>query len=331
MKTRYAFYLLSTALILISVTSCRKKPVDITPPAGSTTGELAKAPPEDTAYKNGQVLAATIEMHTKVDVPGLIPEGTMSEELKKAIEKSTTKQVLTVSEDRGKITFATEDFLVPLGSELRYQPAQKKYVLTEPQKKIFWVMSGAEIGNLLEGGPQIKREGYSLKITDTAEKEQIAGYETVRTNAELGFAWSSKTKDSERKGKVQVLLSIWHSADAKFKPAWGELMVDLLSVPFQDEEGRKIVDQIKGRVKFPLKWSMEMREVGGRGKRGDLPPKLITTARQVQIAEVERLALAYPPLGASSATTPYEFGQDGQTVPAEVLSQIPAQPGQPPQ
>jgi hypothetical protein len=281
---------------------------------------------EDTAYANGKVQAAVMEIQTRVALPDLGPQGEVSEEVKRAQERSVLTQTLTVTEDRGKMVFETPDFYIPKGTELRYNPAHKRYVLAAMDKRIYWAMSGAELGNLLEGGPVMRRTSYTVELTDTTQKEVVAGVEAVRTDAELGFDWSIRAKTGERKGKIRVKLAIWHSADPKLKESWGRMMVDFLTVPFQDESGKDAVEKLKSRVKFPVKWVMEVHREGQARDQADLPARLLTTARRLDIVEVDRRSLASPPAGLTPATSPYSFGEGGQTASEELLSKLPAQP-----
>jgi len=303
----------------------KKEPV-AEPKAGPAPGAL----PADTAYASGKVQVAKLAVETKVDVPNMGPEGKVDEAVKKAQESSVISQTMMVSDDRGKMVFTTESFYVPKGTELRYNPASKKYVLTDADKKAYWAMTGSEIGNLLEGGPSMKRTGYTIKITDTPEKATIAGVEAVRSDADLAFDWSVKTKSGDRSGKIKVKLAIWHSGDARLKEPWGDMMVDFLTVPFQDAEGQKIVDELKKKVKFPVKWSMEVNNEGQARDKDDAHPKLLTEAKSLEVIDVDRSELASPPAGYTPATGPYEFGEGGQTIGEDLLGKIPAKKGEPP-
>jgi hypothetical protein len=326
MKTPHVIpALLSLALL---AAACPKKPTE---PAKKEVVPEAAGLPVDTEYASGTIEAAVMDVKTRLDLPSLAPEGTVSEEVKKAQEASVTTQSLMVSDHRGKMAFTTENFFVPRGTELRYSPSSKKYVFTDPGKKLYWALSGSEIGGLLEGGPAISRKSYSMKITDTEEKESVAGFATVKSDAELGFDWSVKTKAGPRQGKVKVKLAIWHTADTKLKPSWGKMMVDFLTVPFQDAEGQKVVDELKSKVKFPLKWSMEVIPEGQARAKGEAPPKLLTAAEKLEIRSVPRADLASPPTGFSAASRPYEFVGGGQTMKEELLGKLPARQEAPPE
>lgn len=285
---------------------------------------------EDKDYVSGNVQAAVMEVQTKLDIPNLGPEGKIGDEVKKAQAGSMLAQDLIVADDRGKMVFKTENFYIPVGTELRYNPAHKRYVLADAGKKTYWAMTGSEIGNLLEGGPTMTRDNYTITIQDTEEKETIAGVESVRSDAEIGFDWKVKTKSGDKTGKVKVKLSIWHSADEKLKAPWGGMMVDFLTVPFQDEKGQKVVDELKSKVKFPVKWAMEVINEGQTKEKGEGHPKLVTVAQKLEVKEVAKAGLASPPAGFKPAMGPYEFGEGGQTVNEELLGKIPAKKGKPP-
>ena len=326
----------SVALALL-VTGCPKKdkkPTD--EPKKDPTAEPTKpepapgALPADEAYASGKASVAKLEVETKMDVPNMGPEGKVGDDVKTAQAGSVFKQTMMVTDDRGTMVFNTDNSYVPKGTELRYNPQHKKYVLADAGKKTYWAMTGAEIGNLLEGGPTMKRSNYTIKITETKEKETIAGVEAVRSDADLAFDWAVKTKSGDKTGKIKVKLAIWHSADEKLKEPWGDMIVDFFTVPFQDAEGQKVVDELKSKVKFPVKWSMEVVNEGKEKDKDDANAKLLTEAKSLEVAEVDRARLASPPSGYKPATGPYEFGEGGQTIGEDLLAKLPAKKGKPP-
>jgi len=331
-----ACVLSALAAVLLLVAGCPKKPEQKPEPKEPITEPGKKPEPApgalapDKEYASGKAQVAKLEVETRVDVPNMGPEGKVDDDVKTAQANSVIAQTMVVSDERGKMVFATDNFYVPRGTELRYNPQLKKYVLTDPGKKAYWAMTGAEIGNLLEGGPTMRRTGYAIKITDSQDKETIAGVEAVRSDALLSFNWAVTTKSGEKKGTTKVKLAIWHSADAKLKEGWGKMMVDFLTVPFQDAEGQKVVDELKSKIKFPVKWSMEVDNEGQTRDKEDVNPKLLTVAKTLDVVEMDRSALAAPPQGFASATGPYEFGSGGQTVSEDLLGKIPAKKGAPP-
>lgn len=327
------------ALLLpaLLVVGCKRKPTEPqrhTPAVKKTIPSKPKpeALPEDKAYGSGAVQAAVVKLQTMVQVPGMEPAKDETAPVRKARESSVLNQDVLVSDDRGKAVFTTDNYYIPRGTELRYNPGQKQYVLCDPDKKTYWAMTGSEVGNLLEGGPTVTRINYTLDIKDSEEKQTIAGVEAMLSNAELGFDWSVKTRTGSKKGNLKVKLAIWHSKDGKLKPAWGQMMVDFLTMPFQDTEGQKVVAQLKQRISFPVQWIMEVIEQGPdkQVKQDRAPPKLTTLAQTLEIKEIPRPQLASPPAGYGPASGPYEFAEGGQTVSPSVLSQIPSRPGKPP-
>jgi hypothetical protein len=335
--------ILVTAALLFSGAACKKegdetptkseKGQKAAPAEPSRPGEL----PRDKAYGEGDIEVAVMELKTTLDVPGLAPPGEVGEAVERAQKESAMTQKLVVSDDRGKLLFTTEDFYIPEGTQLRYNPEHGRYVLAAPEKKEYWALTGSELANLMEGGPAMERSDYEIEITDTEEEAEVAGYEAVRTNATISLKWAVKTEAGRRTGDMKVKLAIWHTAEGKLRDAWGDMMVDFLTVPFQDDAGRKIVQQLKQRISFPVKWVMEFDSQGQEGAEGKkdkeqgASPKLVSEAQEIDIEEVRRTELASPPPGYEPASGPYEFGPGGQTASAELLGKIPAKPGEPPQ
>lgn len=320
-----------------TIGGCPKKKPDestTTTAQGGTKQEPVKpAAPQglaaDKDYASGTIQAVVLDLETKLDIPGFGDKAPADDAMKKAQAASTLKQSMEISDERGRMIFTNEDSYIPKGTELRYKPGDK-YVLADPTKKQYWAMTGGELGNLLEGGPGMVRSDYTISITDSKDKETVAGIETVRSDAQIGFAWSVKTKTGDKSGKIKVNLAMWHSADAKFKDPWAKMMIDFLAVPFQDPAGKKIVDELKSKVKFPVKWAMEVINEGTKLEKDEKPPKLVTAALSVDIKDVPRADLSYPPGGFTLATGPYTFGEGGQTATEEILAKLPAKQGQPP-
>jgi hypothetical protein len=317
--------------------ACPKKQPD-QPATAPDQGRAAQQPqqpqagpglPADKDYAAGNAQAAVLELETKLDIAGFGDKAPADEAVKQAQAASTLKQAMQIADERGRMVFTNEDSYIPKGTELRYKPGAK-YVLADPAKKQYWAMTGGELGNLLEGGPGMVRSDYAIAITDAKEKETIAGLETVRSDANIGFAWSVKTKTGDKSGKIKVNLAIWHSADAKLKAPWAKMMIDFLAVPFQDPAGQKIVDELKSKIKFPVKWAMEVINEGAKLEPDEKPPKLVTTALSIEVKDVPRADLAYPPTGFALATEPYTFGEGGQTATPELLGKLPAKQGAPP-
>jgi len=126
--------------------------------------------PADADYVSGNVAAAVMEVQTKLDVAGMGPEGEPGAEVKKAQESSVTNPDHRRQREPRQDGVQHAGLLRAEGTELRYNPAHKKYVLADTTKKQYWAMTGAEIGNLLEGGPSMTRANYTIKVTPTEEK-----------------------------------------------------------------------------------------------------------------------------------------------------------------
>lgn len=327
MRRLHALPAVAVLVILCFAMGCKNPPKKDPPPkSGPDPKEQPKPKPKppplpaDGEYASGKVQAAVMDVLTTLDVPGLLGGG------KKA---STESQTLTVTDDRGKMVFTTADLYVPKGTELRYNPAHKKYVLADPGKKLYWALTGAEVGSLLEGGPKTVRTNYTIEVKEVPGKgKTIAGVKVKRSDAQIGFEWSAPTKDGQKTGKLKVKLSIWHSEDKKLKAPWGKMMMDFLTVPFQGTGGQVVINKLKETITFPVKWSMEVLNAS---KKGAKPFKMVTVAQKLEVKEIPKADLASPPAGfAASADRYNEWGEGGQTVSEEILGKIPAKKGKAP-
>ncbi|MBW2734103.1 MAG: hypothetical protein JRH20_17075, partial [Deltaproteobacteria bacterium] len=147
--------------------------------------------PADTAWASGNTKGAALELETRLDVPGLQGEG------KTGPAASAMTQTMWVTKERGRVIFTTKDSYIPENTELRYNDAKKMYVLADAAKKSYWAMTGAQLGNTLEGGPQLTRENYKLTVVDTKEKATIAGFEAIKSDAEISFDYKVKERQSQ--------------------------------------------------------------------------------------------------------------------------------------
>jgi hypothetical protein len=332
--------LASLVALVLGAAACKKKPAQPAQKqaqqAAGKPGARKQAPPPpgalpaDKGYAAGKIQAAVMEVETTLDVPGLAKAA--GDAVKEAQRRSVETQTLTMAAQRGKAVFTTDDLYIPRGTQVRYNPQHLKYVLADPDKKKYWALSGSELANLLEGGPELRRANYHIELHDVEDPQtELAGYKVRRSDAKLTFDWEVKTRGGMKTGRVNVELAIWHSEDDKLKEEWGRMLVDFLTVPFQDEQGMQVVEQLKNHVRFPLKWSMRvLNERQGRDK-DDLDMKLVTVTKKLEVKEIDRSALASPPPGFSPADGPYEFGEGGQTASEELLSKLPAKKGKPPQ
>jgi len=330
------FHVVALALSFALVaTGCPKKGGKKPDPKQGTATKPVKKPkktpkgpnalPEDKAWASGQVEGVALEVKTELVVPGLRGAGKASD-----APSTAMTQTMHVTGGRGRIIETTEKGYIPKGTELRYNEETKKYVLADPAKKQYWTMTGSQLGNVMEGGPELKRSDFDIKITDTKEKAKIAGFDTVKTEAEISFKWNVKTKGGDKSGKIKVKLGIWHSADAKLGDKQGDTLIALMAIPFQDAASQKVVDALKKRIKFPVKWAMEFIQEGGKKEKGEAFPKLVSTATKVEVKKLNKADFAWPPAGYKPATGPYTFGEGGQTVGEDVLGALPVKKGKAP-
>ncbi len=290
----------------------------------------AKSPnalPADKAWASGNTKGVTLEVKTELKVPGL----TGDQKAKDAPPATAMTQTMHVTDGRGVVVETTEKGHIPKGTELRYNAATKKYVLADPAKKQFWAMTGSQLGNVMEGGPELKRSNFAVTITDTKDKAKIAGFDCVKSNAEIAFDWKVKTKSGAKTGKIKVKLELWHTADAKLNDKWGDTLIALMAIPFQDKDSQKVVDELNKTIKFPVKWAMEFVQEGGKKEKGESFPKLVTTATKVEVKDLPKNAFQWPPDGYKPAMGPYTFGEGGQTLGEGDLGKLPAKEGKKPE
>lgn len=334
MRRPRALHAVAVLVILCLVAGCKKPPKkDPIPKPADTPKEQPKAAPtvtplpDDKDYASGNVPAAVMEVQTTLDIAGL---------LGKDAKPSTETQTLTVTGDRGKMVFTTANLPVPKGTELRYNPTSKKYVLVDQGRKLYWALDGGDVGNLLEGGPKAERSAYTIEIKKAKGKVKIAGVTAYQTDAEISFDAAVTVRDGKKMkkktSKVKVKLSIWHTDDAKYKPAWGKMMVDFLTVPIQGPEGQKVVDKLKEAIKFPVKWSMEVLNANKKDAR---PFKMVTVAQKLDAREVPRAELASPPPDCKISGDRWGKGDHDKpglmmTTDEEELKKFKATPGKPP-
>lgn len=310
-----------SALCFVNVV-CKKTTSEKTQSLKTT---IQKDTPKDKEFTVGKIPCAILKMETRLHLPGLEVPNTNDPEILKAINQSALLQTMTITDERGKISFDTKDSYLPLGTELRYNVTNKSYILIDPNKKQYWTFWGNEIGNILEGGPPLRKSNYSITIEDTKETETIVGVQAVRSNVVIGFDWEIKTKAKATLGKVKANIAIWHSNDKKLPLSWGKTMVDLVAIPFQDTKGQKIINQLKQKITFPIKWEMEWTNPDKKTEDHQ-PPKLVTIAKSLELKTIDKGELAAPPFEFTLATEPFSFTQtDGQTVPEKLLAKFPSE------
>lgn len=291
----------------------------------------ARSLPEDRGYAQGSIRAAVLKMETHVVHAG--PAATDGEAgLAKARKDAAIRQTMVVSDARGKIVSDSEEFILPRGTELRYNAALLVYALCDMKRKQYWAMKGAEVGNLLEGGPEAHRTSYTIAFTErpALSRETLVGIETEPLEALVAFDYRIKLKDGEKSGRVKLTLQIWHTEDKRLEPAWRNMLIDLLTMPFQDDQGQTIVAELKRRVAFPLMWSVEVDNPTQKREAKDLPARIVTRATALTVKSLPQSELAAPPAGFTPAKEPFQFALDGQTVSEEILGTLPARKGPPP-
>ncbi|MFH1132031.1 MAG: hypothetical protein V1754_11895 [Pseudomonadota bacterium] len=277
----------------------------------------------DLEFSSGNTESVSLQFETHLMVPDLTNAKTYDNEIEKAQAQPVMKHTMVIAQGRGKMTFTTENSYIPQGTELRYDSTKNLYVLSDPTQKRYWTFLGAEIGNILEGGPATQRTNYRILITNTPETSVILGLKTKRTNAFLRFRWQMKNR--QKSGEIAANLGIWHTKDPRLKPAWSKLLVDFLSIPFQDRNGQVVVAELKSKIDFPVKWEMEL--VPEKKHADDATaPKLVTTATSLLIENIPKQRLATPPMGFLPANFPYLFSsKDGQTVTEALLAKLPVE------
>lgn len=331
---RFQIVALAVSLALVAGCPPKKKKTDDPGKGTAKVDKPVKKPvkkpagpnalPADKEWTTGQVDGVALDVVTTLVVPGLKVD-------KKAGGPTTAmSQTMHVTDGRGRIVETTENGHIPKGTELRYNATTKKYVLADPAKKQYWAMTGSQLSNVMEGGPELKRENFTVTVSDTKDKEKVADFDTIKSDAVISFDWKVKTKDGDKSGKIKVKLAIWHSADAKLKDGWGDTLIALMAIPFQDAASQKVVDELKKKIKFPVKWAMEFIQEGGTQQKGEAFPKLVSTASKVEIKKLDKASFAWPPAGYAPAMGPYTFGEGGQTASEGDLAKLPAGKGKAP-
>ena len=332
---RFTVVALAASLALVATGCPKKKKKDPVKGKGPGTAKADKpkpkpkspnALPADKAWASGKTKGVTLMVKTELKVPGLTGDA----KAKDAPPASAMTQTMHVTDGRGVVVETTEKGHIPKGTELRYNAATKKYVLADPAKKQYWAMTGSQLGNVMEGGPELKRSNFAIKITDTKEKAKVAGFDTIKSDAEISFDWKVKTKTGEKTGKIKVKLALWHTADAKLNDKWGDTLIALMAIPFQDKDSEKVVNELKAKIKFPVKWAMEFVQEGAKQEKGESFPKLVTTATKVELKELDKAAFQWPPANYKPAMGPYTFGEGGQTLGEGDLGKLPAKEGKKP-
>ncbi len=306
----------------------RVQPTPETDPSGPRKIEA------DKKYLKGKVKAVTLLLRTimrPATEEGHAPkEKTGDKAMDQALAVSPLTQTMIISAERGKLIFNSDKWFIPKGTEVRYRPDKKSYLLVSQEKELYWAMSGGELANFLEGGPPVKRGMYKLDLEKAAPlPHDIHGYKVSITEGEISFSWEARLKGGSRQGRIKAQLTIQHTDDKRLSKAWKNTFIDFLTLPFQDKEGRKVVDQLKEKIGFPLLWSMQI-VTGGKKKDGERPVLLLTQVEEINYGEALKEDLAAPPPILRPAPEPFPLGKGGQTVSEELLGKLPARKGKPP-
>jgi hypothetical protein len=265
---------------------------------------------------------AVMDVEIKLDVPGL------NDGAAKEVEDAPLRERLVVDDEGGKIVFLSETSPVPAGTELRYNAERSQYALTDPKTHQYWLLSGAEVGSLFEGGPTLKRTHYSIRFNEQPETARIAGFVARRTDATVACDWSVHSRRGTQAGAISLTLAIWHSADPRLSSRWGDVMVDLLTYPLRDSEGARVLDELKAKIGFPLQVAMEGKQTRSPAAgEQHTPPKIVTTATRVELTTMARGDLALLPAGFTQAKAPYEFAKDSELLGPDMLGKLTPIPG----
>ena len=308
----------------------RLKPLVNPEPAGPIKVEA------DKAYGEGKVKAATLVLRTIMRASPEEDHSGSGEKVDEAVAaaraSSPLSQVMIISAERGKLIFNTDKWFIPRGTEIRYRPDKKLYLLTDVRKELYWAMSGGELANFLEGGPPVKRGLYHLDLQEGKPlPNEVLGYKVNITEGEISFNWETHLKGGVRQGRIKVQLTIQHTDDPRLPRAWKETFIDFLTLPFQDKEGRQVVEQLKAKIGFPIIWSMQIVAASRKkDDKGQQPLNLLTQVEEITQGEVPREDLAAPPPILRPAQEPFPMAKDGQTASEELLGKLPARKGKPP-
>jgi hypothetical protein len=208
---------------------------------------------------------------------------------------------------------------MPEGSYILYDGPGKRYAFVASGKKEYRLLPSGQIASLFEGGPSTGRSNYTVTVTDTAEKKTISGFESIKSDVEVGFDWTLKFAGKTKTGKTKAKLAVWHTADPKLKDGWAKQMIDFVTLPFQDDEGRKVADTLKAKLKFPLEWGMEVNknEDGGESKAN-----VSTTVTKVDVGKIPANTFQIPPPGMTATQEPWSPGKSKQLTSEDDLAKL---------
>lgn len=281
---------------------------------------------DDAAYHaDERIKALSLDLETRLDFPSLAKELYRSTDLslKEAFRASGWLQRFVISDERAKAMLLSKDVPLPEGTEIRYAPTKNLYLIYQPHDKRFWSFNGVELANFLEGGPRVRHQHYQYALKHRDESARLLERKVTKTTITLSFDWEvslgTPSEGGTQRGKSQTEIDVWHTKDPSIKTAWAEMMIDFLTMPFQNEEGRQVLAKIKPELGFPLKWEIAMTIPSEKQQ----PPRLVSEAKSLSLVQVSRRELAVPPKEGTSAREPFQFAPGGQTVSEETLAKIP--------
>ena len=289
----------------------------------------AQSPAQDGARgpvhrKPGEVISGLrLKLRTDLRAPFLrasAPGDDLS--LRDARQRPVFTQDVTLSAEGVRVVSTTLDSYLPPNTEIRYHAALRRYALLDPKSRRYWELTPRQLSELLEGGPNILRDDYKMRVSPAVAAEAVAGYPVQRSDAQLNVRWRLNGPRAEVSGRSTISLRVWHCADRRFRRDWTTNLFDFLTLPLQGEAAEASLKRLRQQLGFPLRWALSIRNEGDRGSK--LPATLATTVTRVEF--VSRLPidhLIWPPRGYHRATEPYRIEAGGQTATPELLSKIP--------
>jgi hypothetical protein len=306
------------AVALLS-TACPDKPKQGPGPGGETgkgktdegKGAVPAAKPDDPKYTKADPLdGVTIQTEMGGETPGDLKGRSQAEiqAIQAFADKAKFRMTVAIIDDRTRMIVVGDNMPMPEGSYIVYDAPGKRYAFVAAGKKEYRLLPASQIASLFEGGPSTGRTNYTVNVTDTQEKKTIAGFEAIKSNVTVGFDWTLKFAGKTKTGKTKATLGVWHTADPRLKPGWAKQMIDFVTLPFQDDEGRKVADELKAKLKFPLEWSMEV--VKNEGGEGDQKPVVLgTTVTKIDVGKIPGTTFQVPPPGMTATQEPWSPGK----------------------
>ena len=283
---------------------------------GSEKRVVSTNTPQTEAKPNPNSLPADTKWHTGT-VPGI--SLTLRDRVRvgnTALHGEETRD-LFLTDSRATIVLRSTESYMPPNTELRYSTPHRAYTLSDPKTKQYWRMTGARLAALLEGGVSTKRTGYSLSLVPKTDIRTISGFRCQHLVANIRFVAETNSVKKPSKSNVHITLDIWHSADKRLLTSWADTLIDLLTMPMQDDQGHPIVQKLKNAVAFPLEFTMSVDHDGALGSGS--PPHFQTSVQRAEIGSIQRVQLSWPPVGYTPATSPYSLPAKNSLVGPDTL------------